>query len=210
MKICGFTGGCLKLNSKSLVRPQLEYAVCAWHPLRKKDTISLENVQRRATRMVPELKGLNYEERLRALNLPSLSYRRARGDVIETYKMVTKLYDSETCPKLTMDNHRGTRGHQFKLKKQRSNTRIRQNYFTNRVISSWNSLTPNIVEAPNIKLFEKRLDKFWKFQDIKFNFEAQLQIDPRLFTTSRMCTSPISLNKADLDIQDSRPSPSTT
>ena len=44
---------------KSIVRPHLEYASVIWSPLYKKDKITLENVQHRATRLVPALKGLS-------------------------------------------------------------------------------------------------------------------------------------------------------
>ena len=37
---------------KAIVRPQLEYASTVWSVIYKKDCISIENVQRRATRMV--------------------------------------------------------------------------------------------------------------------------------------------------------------
>ena len=48
----------------SLVRTHMEYAVQAWSPQLKKDITSLEKVQKRATRLVPELGGLSYSERL--------------------------------------------------------------------------------------------------------------------------------------------------
>ena len=62
-------------------RPHLEYGNVIWHPIYKKDIDLLERVQRRATRMVPGLGNLSYEERLEAMDLPSLAYRRLRGDI---------------------------------------------------------------------------------------------------------------------------------
>ena len=46
----------------------------------------LENVQIRATKLVDGLGSLDYPERLWKLQLPTLAYRRARGDMIEVYK----------------------------------------------------------------------------------------------------------------------------
>ena len=57
------------------------------HHILKKDKIALENVQRRATRPVKSLFGQTYSQRLRALDLPSLEYRRERSDRVEVYKI---------------------------------------------------------------------------------------------------------------------------
>ena len=54
---------------KALVRPHIEYANQIWSPYLKKQTEAIENVQRRATKMIPSLKQLPYTERLRKLNL---------------------------------------------------------------------------------------------------------------------------------------------
>ena len=86
---------------KALVRPHLEYANHAWSLHLKKQIEALENVQRRATRLIPGLKDLTYEQRLRRLKLPTLSYRRLRGDMIETYKIMTGKYDSDVTTNLT-------------------------------------------------------------------------------------------------------------
>ena len=57
----------------------------------------LENVQRRCTRKLPYLKDLSYEDHLRMLKLPTLSYYQWRGDLIEVYKILHGFYDKETA-----------------------------------------------------------------------------------------------------------------
>ena len=73
---------------KALIRPNLEYANQAWSTHYNRDKETLESVQRRATKLVPGLAELPYSERLKALNLHTLSYRRLRGDMIECFKML--------------------------------------------------------------------------------------------------------------------------
>ena len=76
----------------TLVRPHLEYANAIWGPFYKQDQQLVERVQRRATKMIPCLSNLSYENRIHSLNMPSLHHRRKRGDMITTYKIMTKRY----------------------------------------------------------------------------------------------------------------------
>ena len=66
---------------KMLIRSHLDYGNLIFYPTTKKYRQILENAQQRATRIVPELKGLLYNERLIELNLPTLEYRRKRSDI---------------------------------------------------------------------------------------------------------------------------------
>ena len=47
----------------------------------------LQRIQRRATKIIPELKDLSYEERLKECGLTTLEIRRLRGYHIEVFKM---------------------------------------------------------------------------------------------------------------------------
>ena len=74
---------------KTIVRPHLEYCIQAWRPYRKKDIDMLERVQRRATKMIPKLRNISYEMRLKECGLTTLETRRLRGDQIEVFKILT-------------------------------------------------------------------------------------------------------------------------
>ena len=67
---------------KVIVRSYLEYCIQAWRPYRKNDIDKLERIQRRATKMIPELRDLSYENRLLQCGFTTLESRRLRGDQI--------------------------------------------------------------------------------------------------------------------------------
>ena len=77
----------ITLLYKGIVRPLLEYANVIWHPRYKMDMEAIETVQRRATKLVPELRNVDYSQRLKILKLPSMQYRLRRGDMIQVYKI---------------------------------------------------------------------------------------------------------------------------
>ena len=96
-KILGFINRNVSYKSKnvirqlynSYVRPHIEYCVQAWRPHLRHDINMLESVQRRATKLIPSLKNMPYEDRLEELNMFSVEYRFLRGDMIEIYKILT-------------------------------------------------------------------------------------------------------------------------
>ena len=108
--------------------------------------------------MVPELKDLGYEERLKQLSLPSLVYRRFRGDIIETYKYIHGCYDLKSVFK--MDTYGKTRGHEVKIFNERYNTNVRKLVYSVRVAPGWNSLPRGVVNAKSLNSFKKKLDDY--------------------------------------------------
>ena len=78
---------------KTLVRPILEYAVPVWCPYLVKDILALEKVQRRASRLaLGQRRGdMEYEDRLKILNWPTLEKRRHYISLVECYKTVFSL-----------------------------------------------------------------------------------------------------------------------
>ena len=113
-----------------------------------------------ATKLIPKLKCQEYCDRLKALKLPSLCYRRARGDMIEVYKYLHGIYKVDKMP-LQMDHNTVTRGHSLTLKKERVTARQRRSYFRHRVVNRWNSLTEDVVSAHTLNAFKTKLDKLW-------------------------------------------------
>ena len=124
-----FTQSAGILLYKSMVRSHLEYAVQVWSPYRKGDIDTLEKVQMRATKLICKNKNLSYEERLRLLNLPTLKFRRHRGDMIELYKIVHGMYDVSTTVNLSFRGLSRTRGHCFKLYPQHVKYDVRKYFF---------------------------------------------------------------------------------
>ena len=139
------------------VRPKLEYAVQFWNPHLKKYEDKIERVQRHATKMVPELRDLSYEERLNKLNLPTLKERRERGDMITTFKFI-KGFDDVRSENYFDRRHGTTRGHSQKLRKRAPKQDVSKYFFSNRVVDRWNALKEETIQAKTIANFKKRYD----------------------------------------------------
>jgi len=101
---------------KSQVRSHLEYGVHVWSPWKVKDVERLEKVQKWATKIVRGCECLKYDERLKFLGLPTLVYRRVRGDMIMVYNILN-VYECGVGPGLTLKNETRTRGHSKCLQK---------------------------------------------------------------------------------------------
>ena len=156
---------------KSLVRSILEYGNVVWCPYLKKHINFLENIQRRFTKRIEGFGSLDYEMRLQCLKLPSLEFRRIRGDMIEVFKILRGFYDPVTTKSLLEINKSNTRGHPYKLTKTSFSSTSFQSFFTNRIINFWNSLPTDVVTSGTINIFKNALDKHWAQYMYKIDFE---------------------------------------
>jgi hypothetical protein len=67
----------------------------------------IESVQKRVTKQFTGMKNLSYPERLKKLGLPTLAYRRIRGNMIEVYNIIKGCYDREASSFLKLMNETG-------------------------------------------------------------------------------------------------------
>ena len=142
----------------ALVRPILEYSSCAWNPYMKRDIVVLEKVQRRFTKFIPGMARLSYEQRLSHLNLQTLEVRRHRADLILLYKITHGLVDFPLTNLFELATNTVTRGHSLKLKPRAvAHLNVRHNFYSNRVVASWNQLPEIVVSALSISSFKSLL-----------------------------------------------------
>ena len=141
-----------------LVRPHLEYCVQVWSPYKQKYIKLLERVQRRATKLVPELRNLEYAERLKRLGLTTLEERRVRGDMIQTYKFISRKEDIDPSVFFKMARPRPG-AHGKKIFIQRPRLDVRKNFYSQRCGPKWNILDKKVIEAQKTGTFKKNFDK---------------------------------------------------
>ena len=141
----------------------MEYATPVWSPHLQKDIEEIESVQRKFTKCIAGYRNYPYAQRLCALQLPTLALRREYYDLLECYKLIRGLVQSECCSSFVVSNN-CTRGHAYKLKLTQQTPRlsIRANFLTERVVRSWNALPAHIVALADYSHFKLALKRYLK------------------------------------------------
>ncbi|KFQ83104.1 hypothetical protein N335_01890, partial [Phaethon lepturus] len=142
----------------ALVRPHLELCVQLWSPQHRKDMDLLEQVQRRATKMIRGMEHLSCEDRLRELGLVSLEKRRLQGDLTAAFQFLKGAYTKDGDRRFSRACSDRTRGNGFKLKEGSFRLDLRRTFFTLRVGRHWHRLPRAVVDAPSLATFQIRLD----------------------------------------------------
>ena len=94
--------------------------------------------------------------------------------MIEIFKIIKHNYDRKVAHELIYNINKVTRGNDFSLLKNRSHYDLRKFSFTNRIVVIWNSLPIAVVDVDFVDLFKNRLDNFWMFQGVKYDYTANL------------------------------------
>ena len=161
---------------KTFIRPKLEFAAAAWCPWTAQDKRQLEKVQERMIRMVSDVRGETYEEKLEDAGLTTLEDRRKRGDATETFKTLKGLngIGKEKWFEIESENSRATRrnteiteeGERRKnelLIIDTARLEIRKNFFSIRAARAWNGIPEEVKEQKTVNAFKNAYDS-WKNQ----------------------------------------------
>ena len=83
-----------------------------------------------------------------------------RGDQIEVYKMIKGMDKVDMERMLLLVGHSMSKGHSLKIRGSKFKTELRRNYFSQRVVNLWNSLSQSAVDAGTVSKFKEELDRF--------------------------------------------------
>ena len=110
--------------------------------------------------MIPELRDLSYEERLKECGLTTLETRNLRRDQIEVFKILNGYENIDRNMFFSLKKDSRTRGHEVKLVKNQCRLDIRKHSFSQRTINEWNKLSTYCVTASSVNMFKNKVDTY--------------------------------------------------
>ena len=119
--------------------------------------------------MVSNLRGRTYEERLAELGMVTLETRRLRGDMLQTYRIMSgkDLVEPETWFQLSnqvvREGAAGTRSVDsvHGIQEVWPKGEIRKNFFSSRVVKPWNNLPAHIKSSRTVNEFKNSYDEWF-------------------------------------------------
>ncbi len=119
-----------------------------------------ERIQRAATSWVKGLRGLTYDERLKALMPQFLEKRRLRNDLVLTHKILYNQTDLEATHLFKYSRRPELRKSSLRLLHQTGRTRRKRNRFACRVVKHWNRLLLSVQSVPEQRAFKNDYSAF--------------------------------------------------
>ena len=154
---------------KQYVRPILEFAVQAWNPAKVADVKTLERVQRRAFRLITDQGDADYDTKLNKIGMTTLEDRRQQGDQIEAFKIINDMsvLNKYDFFKFVHDRHCiDMRSHSDNLLvPEKCRLNVRKNFFSCRVVNTWNDLPYWVRFSTTVNEFKNNYDEFMKNYD---------------------------------------------
>ena len=170
---------------KSLIRPNLEYCVQLWNLTARHGNwstiLSIEKVQRDFTRRISGLGLLSYKDRLSELGLTTLLERRARGDLIECFKIYRGFNNYG-------DNLLNVSRSGYKLIKVPKSGDRQADFFPDRIINYWNKLPDGLKDASTVNNFKMKLENYKLVNQNKLSgnfWELSEEVFRRIESTNR-------------------------
>lgn len=159
---------------KTFVRPKLEFGVAAWNPWTEADAEALEKVQKRALRLITDISGTTYLERLEEVGLTTLKERRERGDAIEAFKTLKGFNrvkkdkwfevsgpEARATRRTANITEEGEERRTDSLERKVCRLETRKNFFTVRAVPMWNEIPDGVRNQKTINAFKNAFDR-WK------------------------------------------------
>ena len=118
-------------------------------------------IQRRATKMISEIRNNSYHQRIQELDLISFVQRRLRGQLIEVFKYLNRFTTASVRGLFDYDLNDRTRNNGTKFIVKHFNTSVAQHFYPIKIFTTWNALPNELVTSRTVNSLKNSLDKHW-------------------------------------------------
>ena len=145
--------------------------------------------------MIPKLRNISYEMRLKECGLTTLETRKLRGDQIEVFKILNGYENINRNIFFTVKEERRIRGHGVTLTKKQCRLDIRKFSFSQRKINEWNRLSADCVGASSVNIFKNKIDIY---QSGRVYLDRQVGLSTSQMASQSTCHLELNLQVAIL------------
>ena len=144
---------------KSLVSRHHEHGVQFWSPHLRRDIDKIEKIQRRVTKMIPEIRNHSYHLRIHDLHLISLVQIRLRGQLIEVFKYLNRFTTASARGLFDYDLNDRKRNNGAKLIVKHFNTSVAEHFYPIKITITWNAISNEVLSSRTVNSFKDSLVK---------------------------------------------------